>query len=86
MSYISMIRVSLNKQGATKYQDINSAAVGHPTKKKHHGPYVKIGSFLYSVNSGGEKDVLNAIQSILDILKNNPKALDYINITIAKES
>lgn len=81
-----MIRVSLNKQGAPKYQDINAAAVGHKTKKKHLGPYDKIGSFLYNATGGGEKDVLNAIQDILDILKNNPKALDYINITIAKES
>ena len=83
MSYTSLVRISLNGEKADKYPGYEKVLIG--TKKKAPHPYKKTGTHLFSVTAGNESDVLIAVEALLSKLKAKPQALDYINITIAKD-
>lgn len=83
MSYTSLIRISLNGEKSDNYPGYEKTLIG--TKKKNPHPYKKTGTHLFSVTGANESDVLDATEKLIQKLKTKPQALDYINITIAKD-
>lgn len=78
MSYTSLIRISLDNAPTGLYPEIDSLLITN-------GPFQKTGTNLYSVTSGNEYNVLDAVEEAIKKLKSKHNHLDYINITIAKD-